>query len=146
MIVPRSSGLVLRTDLTSFNSQVGDVITVKVLVDTRGASLGAATVTFSWQPWVGTTPVFGSLRLVSTNTSASPMSVVTAYDPTLNVLRITGASVSGVTGVVELATLTLRVMAPAKNILYVNAVELLGSDLSNLLPSATVTQYPMISK
>ena len=146
VIVPRSSGLILRTDLTSFNSQVGDVITVKVLVDTRGASLGAATVTFSWQPWVGTTAVFGSLRLVSTSTSASPMSVVTAYDPTLNVLRLTGASVSGVTGVVELATLTLRVNAPAKNILYVNAIELLSSDLSNLLPGATVTQYPIISK
>ena len=146
VIVPRSSGLILRTDLTSFNSQVGDVITVKVLVDTRGASLGAATVTFSWSPWVGTNPVFGSLRLVSTNTSASPMSVVTAYDPTLDVLRITGASVSGVSGVVELATLTLRVNAPAKNVIYVNAVELLGSDLSNLLPGATVTQYPVISK
>ena len=146
VIVPRSSGVILLTDLTSFNSQVGDVVTVKVLVDTRGASLGAATVTFSWSPWVGTSPVFGSLRLVSTNTSASPMSVVTSYDPTLDILRITGASVSGVSGVVELATLTLRVSAPAKNVLFVNAVELVGSDLSNLLPSATVTQYPMISK
>ena len=146
VIVPKNSGVILRTDLTSFNSQVGDVITVKVLVDTRGTSLGAATVTFSWSPWVGTSPVFGSLRLVSTNTSASPMTVVTAYDPTLDILRISGASVSGVTGVVELATLTLRVNAPAKNVLYVNAVELLGSDLSNLLPGATVTQYPVISK
>ena len=74
------------------------------------------------------------------------MSVVTAFDETLSILRITGASVSGVTGVVELATVTLRVSAPAQNILYVNAVELLGSDLTNLLPGATVTQYPVISK
>ena len=147
VIVPRNSGLILRTDLTTFNSQVGDVITVKVLIDTRGASLGAATVTFSWSPWVGTNPVIsGSLRLVSTNTSASPMSVVTAFDPSLNVLRITAASVSGVSGVVELATLSLRVNAAAKNLLYVDAIELVGSDLSNLLPGATVTQYPVISK
>lgn len=146
VIVPKSTGLILRSDLSTFNSKVGDFITVKVLIDTRGASLGAATVTFSWDPWVGTTPVFGSLRLVSTNTSASPMSVVTAFDETLSILRITGASVSGVTGLVELATITLRVSAPAQNVLYVNAVELLGSDLSNLLPGATVTQYPVISK
>ena len=147
VIVPKNSGLILRTDLTTFNAQAGDVITVKVLIDTRGASLGAATVTFSWSPWVGTNPVInGSIRLVGTNTSASPMNVVTSFDQTLNVLRITGASVSGVSGVVELATLSLRVNAAAKNTLFVDAIELLGSDLSNLLPSATVTQYPVISK
>ena len=147
VIVPKNSGLILRTDLTTFNAQAGDVITVKVLIDTRGASLGAATVTFSWSPWVGTNPVInGSLKLVGTSTSASPMSVVTSFDQTLDVLRITAASVSGVTGVVELATLSLRVNAAAKNILYVDAIELLGSDLSNLLPGATVTQYPVISK
>jgi len=47
---------------------------------------------------------------------------------------------------VELATLTLRVTAPSKNVLYVNPIELVGSDLSNLLPGATVTQYPVIAK
>jgi len=145
-IVPRNNGLILRTNLTTFNAQAGDVITVKVLIDTRGASVGAATVTFSWSPWVGTSPINGSIKLVAMNTSASPMSVVTAFDQELNILRITAASVTGVSGVIELATLSLRVNAPAKNILYLDAVELLASDLSNLLPGATVTQYPVISK
>ena len=148
VIIPKNSGVIVRTDMTTFNAPVGDVITVKVLVDTRGASLGAATVTFSWSPWVGTNPVvFGAIRLVGTNTSASPMTVVTSFDPTLNVLRISGVSVAGVTGLVELATLSLRVNAPpTKNMIFVDAIELLGSDLSNLLPNATVTQYPVISK
>lgn len=146
VIVPKPSGVILQTDLTNFNNKIGDVITMKVLIDTRGATLGAATVTLSWSPVVGTTPVFGSLDFVDVNTTAGPMTVTTSFDPDLNILRITGASANGVTGVVTLATVRLNVTDAAKNILYFNAVELLGPDLSNLLPTATVTQYPVISK
>jgi hypothetical protein len=80
------------------------------------------------------------------SSASSPMSVVSSFDETLNVLRITGASVAGVSGVVELATLNLRVNAIATNVLYISAQELLAPDLSSLLPSATMTQYPVISK
>ena len=143
VIVPRSSGLILRTDLTKYQYKVGDTVTVHVQIDTRGAALGAATVTFSWPVYVGT-GVFGALGFIDFNTTASPLAPVVTVDRTVDVIRITGASVAGVTGIVELATVRFRVNTATASMLYVSGVELLGSDFSNLLPAATATQYPII--
>jgi hypothetical protein len=143
VIVPRASGLILRTDLTKYSYKRGDTITVHIQIDTRGAMLGAATVTFAWPEYVGVGQ-FGSLALIDINTTASPMSPVTTVDPVVNVVRINGASVAGATGVVELATVRLRVVTAGINTFYVNAIELLGTDFSDLLPTATATQYPVI--
>jgi hypothetical protein len=144
VIVPRASGLILRTDLTKYAFRRGDTITVHLQVDTRGASLGAATVTFAWPEYVGSSGVFGTLSLIDINMSASPMSPVATVDPVVNVIRINGASAAGATGVVELATIRFRVVASGNNTFYVNGVELLGTDFSDLLPTATTTQYPVI--
>ncbi len=144
VIVPRSAGIILRTNLTKFSYKPGDIISVQVLVDTRGASLGETTVTFSWPVWTGPQGTYGSLSLFDVNTSASPMSPVWTFDNVVNVIRINGASVGGATGLVELATIRLRVATSGINTLYLNAVEALGTDFSDLFPTATSTQYPVI--
>lgn len=143
VIVPRSTGLILRTDLTNYGYHVGDTVTVHVQVDTRGTPLGAATLTFTWPVYIGS-GVFGALQFIDVNTTASPLAPLTTVDQAVNVMRITGASVAGATGVVELATVRFRVVRSGINALFVNAIELLGTDLSNLLPTATFTQYPVI--
>jgi len=56
---------------------------------------------------------------------------------------LTGASVAGVTGVVDLAMVRFRVQRVGVLPLYVNAIELIGTDLSNLLATSTSTQYPL---
>ncbi len=144
VIVPANAGLVLRTNLTRYGFHVGDTITVHVQVDTRGASVGAATVTLSWPYYTGSTGVFGALAFIDMSTSASPLAPVATGDQSVNVIRITGASTSGASGLLELAVVRFRVAKSTTSAFYVNAVELLGTDFSNLLPTATFTQYPVI--
>jgi hypothetical protein len=143
VIVPRASGIIVRTDLTNYRYRIGDTITVKIQIDTRGATLGAATVTFSWPVYTGSNGVLNALLYLDVNTSGSPLAPVVVVDQTINVMRLTGASVAGVTGVVDLATVRFRVRQAGVFPLYVNAIELLGTDLSNLLATSTSTQYPL---
>lgn len=144
VIVPRSAGLILRTDITKFNYRVGDTITVRVQVDTRGATLGAVTATLTWPVFTGPTGVYGSMTFVDISTAGSPMAPVTTVDQNVNVIRINGLSSAGATGVVQLAVVRLVVQASGLTGVYLNASELLGADFSNLLPTATFTQYPVI--
>jgi hypothetical protein len=143
VIVPRASGIIVRTDLTNYRYRIGDTVTVKIQLDTRGATLGAATVTFSWPVFTGPNGDFNALQYLNVNTSLSPMAPVVVVDQSINVMRLTGASVAGVTGVVDLATVRFRVQKAGVFPLYVNAIELLGTDLSNLLATSTSTQYPL---
>lgn len=143
VIVPRGSGVIMRTDLTNYRYRIGDTVTVHVQADTRGATLGAATVTFSWPVYTGPNGDYNALSFIDVNTSASPMSPTSAVDRTINIMRLTGASVAGATGVVDLAVVRFRVTRAGVFPLYINAIELIGTDLSNLLPTATFTQYPL---
>ena len=144
VIVPRNTGLVLRTDMTKYNYRIGDTITVKVIADTRGATLGAATVTFTWPVYIGSAGTFGSLAYIDAVAGASTMSPLFSVDNTLNVIRINANSTAGATGVVELATIRFRIIKSGLNTFYVNGVELLGIDLSDLLTTASLTQYPVL--
>ena len=143
VIVPRASGIIVRTDLTNYRYRIGDTITVKIQIDTRGATLSAATVTFSWPVYTGSNGAFNALLYLDVNTTGSPLAPVVVVDQAINVMRLTGASVAGVTGVVDLATVRFRVRQAGVFPLYVNAIELLGTDLSNLLATSTSTQYPL---
>lgn len=144
VIVPRSTGPVLKSDITKFEFAVGDTITVRVQIDTRGASLGAVTATVTWPVYTGPTGVFGSMSLVDVVTTASPLAPAFAIDNTVNVIRINGGSSSGATGVVLLAVVRFRVARSGLTGVYLAATEMLGVDFTNLLPTTTVTQYPII--
>ena len=144
VIVPRSTGPVLKSDITKYGFAVGDTITVRVQIDTRGASLGAVTATVTWPVWTGPTGVFGSMSLVDVVTTASPLAPAFAIDNTVNVIRINGGSSSGATGVVLLAVVRFRVLKSGLTGIYLAATEMLGADFANLLPSTTITQYPII--
>ena len=144
VIVPRATGPILQTDITRFAYKVGDTISVRVQLDTRGASVGAITATVTWPLYTGSPAAFAALRLVDVNTTGSPLATISATDPAVNVVRLTGASVAGVTGVVQLAIVRFVVRAPGANGIYLNASELLASDFTNLLPVTTFAQYPLI--
>jgi hypothetical protein len=143
VIVPRATGPVLRTDITKYRYAVGDTIVLRVQVDARGASLGAVTATVTWPVYIGA-GVSGAMTLVDVSTTGSAMAPVTTIDNTLNVIRINGASAAGVTGLVQLAVIRFRVAATGLNGIYLDATELLAADFANLLPTVTVTQYPVI--
>ena len=144
VIVPRATGPILLTDMTRFTYKVGDTISVRVQLDSRGASIGAITATVTWPLYTGASAAFAALRLVDVNTTGSPLATISATDPAVNVIRLTGASVAGVTGVMQLAIVRFVVRAPGANGIYLNASELLASDFTNLLPVTTFAQYPLI--
>ena len=144
VMVPRSTGPVLKSDITKYGFALGDTITVRVQIDTRGASLGAVTATVTWPVYTGPTGVFGSMSLVDVVTTASPLAPAFAIDNSVNVIRINGGSSSGATGVVLLAVVRFRVLQRGLTGVYLAATEMLGADFTNLLPSTTITQYPII--
>jgi hypothetical protein len=143
VIVTPTTGTVLRTDMTTWSYRVGDVISIKIQLDTRGASVGATTLTFTWPTVIGNTGVFGALTFVDV-TAAPPLAPQSSFDSGTQVLRITGASSAGVTGLIDVATVRLRVVRAGASIAYVTAIEMLGPDLTNLLGTTTSTSYPII--
>ncbi len=144
VIVPRSTGPVLKTNMTRFTYAVGDTITVRVEVDTRGAALGAVTATVTWPAYTGPTGLTQSMTFVDLGTAGSAMAPVTTVDRVNNVILLNGVSANGATGVVLLATVRFVVKLSGLTGVYLNASELLGADFTNLLPSTTFTQYPVI--
>ncbi len=142
VIVPRATGPILLTDITRFTYKVGDTISVRVQLDARGGSIGAITATVTWPLYTGASPAYAALRVVDVNTTGSPLATLSAMDPAVNVIRLTGASVAGVTGVAQLAIVRFVVRAPGANGIYLNASELLASDFTNLLAITTFAQYP----
>ena len=144
VIVPRATGPILRTDITRFAYRVGDTISVRVQLDARGASIGAITATVTWPLYTGASGAYSALTVVDVNTTGSPLATISATDATVNVIRLTGASVAGVTGVIQLAVVRFLVRAPGPNGIYLNASELLASDFTNLLSVTTFAQYPLI--
>ena len=143
VIVPRASGAILKTNLTTYTSRVGDTLTVRMQLDTRGTAVGAVTATLSWS-YYANTGQNGSLYFLDVSTAGSPISPSTTVDNNLQVLRLTGASTAGVNGVIELAVVRFRALRSGPTSLFLNTVELLGADLANLLPTVTNTQYPVI--
>lgn len=145
VIVPRTTGPILRTDATTYAYHVGDTITTHIQLDMRGAAVGAVTATVSWPLWVGATGQYGTMTLLDVNTSASALGMVSSADTTVNVIRLNGTSAAGVSGVVQLATVRFVVRQAGATGIYLNASELLAPDFTNLLPLATFAQYPVIA-
>ena len=145
VIVPRATGPVLRTNLTNYRSRVGDTLAVSVLLDARGTAVGAITATISWPPFIGNGAMTSSLALIDVSTAGSALAPTAVFDPALNLIRLTGAATSaGNTGLISLMVVRFRIVSAGVNVLYLSATELLGADLSNLLPNTTITQYPVI--
>ena len=143
VIVPRSATApILRTDLTQFTFRAGDTVDVRIILDTRGATrLGAITAVVSWTNDFTS----GALTVNSVTNADSPIHPVFSVDNSIGIIRLTGASSSGVTGPIEL--LHVRFIARAAGRagwIYLSATEMLDVNFSNLLPVATLTQYPVI--
>lgn len=143
VIVPPAGGVVLRTDLTKYRWNVGDTITVHVLADTRGASMGAVTVNVAWSIWVGS-GVSNPLTFIDVTAGVSTMSPQSTVNLANNVVRINANAAAGTTGVVELGVVRFRATRSGNVTLTVTPIDVVASDLSSLLAAAVATQYPVI--
>lgn len=146
VIVPRAgTGPVLRLDLTKFDYRVGDTISAKVLLDMRGSgSLGAITMSTGWTsytPEQSTQVLFQYVSMAVPSGTFQPSHTYLAAD---YLVRTTGATATGIGGVVEIGTLRLRARIAGAGWIYLNALEVLNVDLASLLPVTTTTQYPIV--
>ena len=144
VIVKRNAtGPVLYVDLTKYDFRLGDTVSARVLLDLRGASgMGALTATVAWSR-ISSTNTFNPLAFIDFSTASSSVSPSTIVDVSSGVIRISAASATGAHGVVELGRIRFIANQPGGAWIYISATELLAADFSNLLPSTTLTQFPV---
>jgi hypothetical protein len=144
IIVAPATGPVLRTDLTTWSYRVGDVISIRIQLDTRGVSVGGVTLAFSWPTFIGNTGISGALTFVDVTAATGGLAPQASLDASRQILRVSGASANGVTGVIDLATIRLRAARAGTSVAYLTAIEVLAADLADLLGTTTSTSYPII--
>jgi hypothetical protein len=144
VIVPRQAGVVLRTDLTAYSYRVSDIVTLRLQLDTRGATVGSFIATVSWPVTVGSAGTQSPLTFLDITTTGSPVAPTSTIDNAIQVIRFIGGASAGVTGVVEIATIRFRAARTGNSAIFATALEVLGVDLGNLAATATSTSYPVI--
>jgi len=149
VIVPGSStSPILRADISQAALIVCEIVTFNVILDTRSPTkLAAVTGVLSWS-----NDFFeGVLSFVDAVTTGSPMPPTLAIDTQLGTVRFSAALVAGVAGPVQLIRVRLRAKTNSTGVkagfIYLNASEVVASDLTNLLPQTTSqVRYPVIIK
>ena len=144
VIVKRNAtGPVLYVDLTKYDFRLGDTVSARVLLDLRGASgMGALTATVAWSR-ISSTNTFNPLAFIDFSTASSSVSPSTIVDVSSGVIRLSAASATGAHGVVDLGRIRFIANQPGGAWIYISATDLLAADFSNLLPSTTLTQFPV---
>ncbi|CAN5755053.1 hypothetical protein BH11GEM1_BH11GEM1_04660 [soil metagenome] len=144
IVTRNATGPVLYADLTKFDYRLGDTVSARVLLDVRATgSMGALTATVAWSRF-SSTNLFNALAFIDFNTSASTVSPTTITDVGAGVIRVSAASAAGARGVIELGRIRFLANRTGAVWIYLNATELLGADFANLLPSTTLTQFPVV--
>lgn len=138
--VTRATGPLLRADITRFAYVRGNDFSVSLFLDTRGVTIGAATVVFNW-PTVSGTP-----GLIRFNTSvAGPVgNPVFTSDAGSGTTRISIASASGMTGVIFLGRVDFTAVTAGTSLLALRFSDLIDLSQQSLLGSAHALQYPMV--
>jgi hypothetical protein len=138
--VTRATGPLLRADITRFTYVRGNDFSVSLFLDTRGTTIGAATVIFNW-PTVNGTP--GLIR--SNTTVAGPVgNPVITSDAGSGTTRISIASATGMTGVIFLGRVDFTAVTAGTSLLALRFSDLVDLSQQSLLGTAHALQYPMV--
>ncbi|QJR36187.1 Ig-like domain-containing protein [Gemmatimonas groenlandica] len=140
--VTRTTGPVLRADVTRFDYVRNTPFSVTLSLDTRGATVGAAQFVFTWPTELGTPAM---LRLTGTvpGTVGGPVIVT---DNASGTTRISIASAAGMTGVITLGRFDFIPTLVGSSQFVLRHVELLDLAQVSLLGNATALQYPVVIK
>ncbi len=141
--VPPATGPVLRTDVTRIAHGIGDEILVRVVLDTRGATVGAATLSLTWPH----DPFIGFLELLDVDVTTGGLGTVTET-PVNGQVRASFVSSAGATGVLEVMRVRLRVRTFPNPLgrtgwLILLPQDVVGIDFSPLTSSVTPLRYPL---
>ncbi len=138
--VTRTTGPLLRTDLTRFAWQRNVDFSVSLYLDTRGATVGAADMIFTW-PFTPGPP--GLLRLNSVQAGTTGNPVITS-DAATGTTRISIASATGMNGLILLGRFDFTPVADGTSQLVLRFNELLDLQQQSLLGNASALQYPVV--
>ncbi|MCC6242677.1 MAG: Ig-like domain-containing protein [Gemmatimonadaceae bacterium] len=134
------TGVLLRADITRFSYIRGTDFSMSLYLDTRGATIGAATVVLNW-PAVGGTP--GLLRLNETTPGTIGSPLITS-DAGSGTSRITIASATGMSGVIFLGRFDFTPINFGSSLFALRFSELIDLSQQSLLGTATALQYPLV--
>ena len=138
VIVPRSANApVLRSDATNFAARLGDTLFVNVVFDTRGATVGAASLA------VEITLQAGSLTYFYAIPSGTPAPVVSS--PASGVIRISVGAANGMTG--SIPVLNLKIVGRSANTsgwLNLFALDVSAVDGTSMTTQSTSTRLPYV--
>ena len=138
--VTSGTGPLLRTDITRVIYGVNTTLSVVLQLDTRGATVGAANVIFTW-PSISDTP--GVLRLTQTTLGSVGSPTITT-DNAVGTARLSIASAAGMTGVITLAKFDFTAVTLGAGFVTTRFLELIALDQSSLLGAASALIYPVV--
>jgi len=138
--VTRTTGPLLRADITRFDYTRLTPFSVTLSLDTRGVTVGAAQLVFTWPTELGTPAL---LRLTTTvpGTVGAPVIVT---DNSAGTTRISIASATGMTGVITLGRFDFVPTQAGSSQFVLRQVELLDLNQQSLLGNASALQYPVV--
>jgi hypothetical protein len=138
--VTRTTGPLLRADITRFDYTRLTPFSVTLSLDTRGVTVGAAQLVFTWPTELGTPAL---LRLTTTvpGTVGAPVIVT---DNSTGTTRISIASATGMTGVITLGRFDFIPTQAGSSQFVLRQVELLDLNQQSLLGNASALQYPVV--
>jgi hypothetical protein len=140
--VTRTTGPVLRADITRFDYTRLTPFSVTLSLDTRGVTVGAAQLVFTWPTELGT-PALLRLNTTVPGTVGAPVIVT---DNSAGITRISIASATGMTGVITLGRFDFIPTLAGSSQFVLRQVELLDLAQQSLLGNASALQYPVVIK
>jgi hypothetical protein len=138
--VTRTTGPVLRADITRFEYTRLTPFSVTLSLDTRGVTVGAAQLVFTWPTELGT-PALLRLNTTVPGTVGAPVIVT---DNSAGTTRISIASATGMTGVITLGRFDFVPTQAGSSQFVLRQVELLDLNQQSLLGNASALQYPVV--
>lgn len=138
--VTRGPGPLLRTDASRTVYDRNGSFSITVQLDTRGATIGAAQVVFTW-PSSNDTP--GLLRYINAVPGVIGNPVLST-DLQYGTARISIASATGMTGLITLARFDFTATVIGASQFTTRFVELIRLDQTSLVDGASALVYPVI--
>jgi hypothetical protein len=143
VVVPRSNGgPVVRSNVTTWFTRLGDTLTATVFLDTRSATVGAASLAIAVQP------LSGSFTFLFAAAAGSPSPVVSLVSTSQTggpVIRVVIGSATGMSGSIPLVTFRIvgRTVGTT-GLIALTALDVSGVDASSLTANTSSTRIPFV--
>ena len=124
---------IVRTQLTTYLTKIGDTAVINVVLDTRGKTVGAARIDADISFLPGT---------VTFLPAAGPPAPV--FSVSSGVIHMSIANATGMTGVVNLVTIRVVSRTASSALLFLYALDVSGIDGSSLTGQTQSTRVPVV--